>query len=122
MTVCEDHDVSEGVCDCCDRRYAVLFEIECSTCHYKATGIPNLCLLAETDLLAFLTDHGLNPPVPETREDAPGALANYEEEVLSLDPLRVDLTFTIDDDSITLTIDEDLSVVDVTRNKPPGAT
>jgi len=52
MAVCDDHDVSEGVCDHCDRRYAVLFEVECSTCHYSSSGIPNLCLLAETELLA----------------------------------------------------------------------
>ena len=122
VTVCEEHDVSEGVCDCCDRRYAVLFEVECSTCHYNTSGIPNLCLLAETELLAFLTDHGLNPLVPETRERAPGALANYEEEVFSLDPFKAAFTFTIDDDGITLTIDEDVSVVNVTRNGAPDAT
>ena len=120
VTVCEDHDVSEGVCNHCDRRYTVLFEVECSTCHYKSNGIPNLCLLAKTELLAFLTDHGLNPLVPATQERAPGTLANYEEDVISTDPVRVALTFTVDDDALTLTIDEDVSVVDVTRTRQTG--
>ena len=119
VTVCEDHEASEGVCARCDRRYAVRFEVTCSTCHYSTGGIPNLCLLAETELLSFLTDHGLNPLVPETHERAPGTLANYEEDVLSTDPLRVALTFTVDDDALRLTIDEDVSVVDVTRDRTP---
>ncbi|WP_255196678.1 DUF7351 domain-containing protein [Halorarius litoreus] len=116
MTVCEDH-ATEGVCAHCDRRYAALFEVECSTCHYSSSGIPNLCLLAETELLAFLTDHGLNPLVPETHERAPGALGDYEEDIRSTDPVVVALTFTVDDDALTLTIDEDVSVVDVTRER-----
>jgi len=117
VTVCEDHDVSDGVCDHCDRRYAVLFEVECATCPNSKSGIAIVSLLAETELWSFLTDHGMNPIVPETRERAPGMLANYGEEVRSLDPLRVDLTFTIDNDALTLTIDEDTSVVDVTRDR-----
>jgi len=117
VTVCEDHDASEGVCDHCDRRYAVLFENECTACHYNTSGIAIICLLAETELLSFLTDHGVNPLVPETRERAPGMLANYGEEIRSLDPLQVELTFTIDNDALTLTIDEDVSVADVTRDR-----
>ena len=117
VTVCENHDASEGVCDRCDRRYAVRFEVECAACHYDNSGIAVVCLLAETELLAFLTEYGMNPLVPETRERAPGMLANYGEEVRSLDPLRVALTFTVDDDALTLTIDDDVSVVDVTRDR-----
>jgi hypothetical protein len=121
VTVCEDHDASEGVCDHCDRRYAVLFEVECAACYYNASGIAIICLLAETELWSFLTDYGMNPLVPETRKRAPGMLANYEEDIRSLDPLRVDLTFTIDDDALTLTIDEDVSVVDATRDRGSGS-
>ena len=121
VTVYRDHDGSEDVCDHCDRRYAVLFAAECSTCHYSTNGIPNICLLAETDLLAFLIDHGLNPLVPKTRERAPGALANYEEDVLSTDPVRVALTFTVDDDALTLTIDENVYIVDVGRDRVSGS-
>lgn len=117
VTVCEDHEASDGVCDYCDRRYAVLFEVECAACHYTNSGIAIVGLLAETELLSFLTDHGMNPLIPETRERAPGMLANYREEVRSLDPLRVALTFTVENDALTLTIDEDVSVIDVTRDR-----
>jgi DNA-binding transcriptional ArsR family regulator len=116
VTVCDDHPVSEGVCDHCDRRYAVLFEVECASCPFNKEGIAIACLLGKTELLSFLTDHGMNPLVPETRERAPGALANYEEKVHSLDPFEAEFTFTIDDDALRLTIDENMSVVDVTRD------
>ena len=115
VRVCEDHDVSEGVCDHCDRRYAVLFEAECASCHYSTSGIPNICLLGRTELLSFVTDHGANPLLPETHDVAPGALANYEEEILSHDPFEAALSFTIRDETLTLTVDEDVSIVDATR-------
>ncbi|WP_276253064.1 winged helix-turn-helix domain-containing protein [Halomontanus rarus] len=122
VTVCEDHDDSEGVCDHCGRRYAVLFEVECATCPNSKTGIPIVCLLAETELLSFVTDHGGNPLMPETYDIGPGALANYEENVLSLDPFIAEITFTIEDEALTVTIDENVSVVDVERNRTSGPT
>ena len=113
VTVCKDHDVSGGVCDQCDRRYAVLFEVECAQCHYNKEGIALTCLLAKTELLSFFTDHGLNPLVPETHDQISESPANYEEEVLSVDPFKAKFTFTADDDALALTIDENVSVVEV---------
>jgi len=116
-TVCEDHDGTDGICDHCDRRYAVRFEVECATCHYNERGIAPACLLGTTELLSFLTDHGGNPLMPDTYDVAPGAVATYGEDVRSVEPLEAAFTFTIGDDSITLTIDEDVSIVDVTRER-----
>lgn len=117
LSVCENHSASTGVCDDCERRYAVLFEIECGTCHYATSGIPIICLLSETELLSFVTDHGANPLRPETQEVAPGALANYGEEVRSLDPLEVALSFTIRDETLTLVVDDDVSVIEAHRER-----
>jgi DNA-binding transcriptional ArsR family regulator len=113
VAVCGEHDASDEVCDHCDRRYAVLFEVECSQCHYSKEGIALAALLAKTELLSFLTDHGLNPLIPETRDRISESPANYEEDVLSIDPFRTTFTFTAGDDALALTIDEDVSVVDV---------
>jgi hypothetical protein len=76
--------------------------------------------MAKTELLSFLTDHGGNPLIPDTFDVGPGAVANYEEDVRSLDPFEAAFTFTIDGDSITLTIDEDVSVVDMERGRVSG--
>ena len=115
VTVCESHDGSDGVCEQCGRRYAARFEVECGTCHYASSGLPIISLLAETELLSFVTDHGANPLLPETHDIAPGALADYDEEVRSLDPLEVALSFTIRNETLTLVVDENGTVVAATR-------
>lgn len=115
VSVCEDHDSSRGVCEQCGRRYAALFEVECRACQYASSGIPIICLLAETELLSFVTDHGANPLLPETHDIAQGALADYDEEVRSVEPVEVALSFTIRDETLTLVVDESGSVVDATR-------
>jgi hypothetical protein len=63
-------------------------------------------------LLSFLTSHGVNPlpPTPEFYE----VVANYEEEILSADSLEMRFTFTMGEDSIRLTVDDDLVVIDST--------
>ncbi len=117
VTVCADHDVSGEVCERCGRRHAVLFEVDCVSCPNSKSGIAIVCLLASTELLSFVTDHGANPLIPETYEVAPGALADYEEEVRSVDPFRGTFTFTVEDERLTLTVDEHVSIVDAERKR-----
>ena len=40
---------------------------------------------------------------------------NYDEEVRSVDPFEARFTFTAGDEALTLTVDDDLSVVDAIR-------
>ena len=113
VEVCENHDTGTGVCDECERRYAVKFNLYCANCNYSPNSIAPGVLLANTELLAFLTAHGINPFAPDSLNRASQALAQYDEEIVSTDPFEVRLTFTVEGDSITLTLDDDLSVVDV---------
>jgi hypothetical protein len=117
VDVCENHDADAGVCDECERRYALMFDLYCPNCDYDPNSIAPGILLANTELLAFLTTRGINPFAPESLNRASRALAQYDEEVVSTDPLEARLTFTADGDSITLTLDEDLSVVEVTEGE-----
>ena len=116
VLVCEDHEVVDGYCDRCDRRYAVRFSINCRNCHYTIHRLATEYLLARTEVLAFLTTHGINPLVPENLDRALAAVTDYEEQLLSTDPFEARFTITVDGASITLTVDEALSVTDVTRN------
>lgn len=115
MTVCEDHDGSIGTCERCDRRYAVQRSVECTNCIYESEGNVGGQLLSNTELLAFFTTHGLNPLTPETYDRAMEVMFTFKEEVISASPFRGRYTYNIDGDSITLTVDEDLSVVGVER-------
>jgi hypothetical protein len=85
--------------------------------NYEFNAIAPGCLLDTTELLAFLTEHGINPVSQDTLGTALETLGNYDEEVVSADPFEARLTFTADGESITLTLDDDLSVSNVTRSQ-----
>ena len=119
VDVCENHDADAGVCDECERRYALMFDLYCPNCDYDPNSIAPGILLANTELLAFLTTHGINPFAPDSLNRTSQAIAQYDEEVVSTEPFEARLTFTADGDSITLTLDEDLSIVEVTEGAAP---
>ncbi len=110
LRVCENHDAGPGLCDACDRRLAVWVQYECTNCTYDQAYPMVMALLDVPALLAFVGDHGLNTT---TRGIEWGW--DYDEAILSSDPFKGQFTFSIDGDSITLTVDENIQVVDVQR-------
>lgn len=118
-TVCEDHEARNGLCDRCGSLHAVQFRGTCTNCPHVQEGVLVNRLFEDTEFLAFLTTRGLNPirSPPEFIR----VLQTCEEEVLSTDPFEARFTFTIDGDSITLTVDDALMVVDVTE-RPAAET
>ncbi|MEF8813877.1 MAG: hypothetical protein V5A55_08665 [Halovenus sp.] len=61
--------------------------------------------------MAFLLEHGIDPVAPG--DFHPYAAA--EKTALSHEPFEAKDTFTVDDDTLTLTVEADLSVVAVSR-------
>lgn len=122
VDVCETHEADDGVCDACDRRYAIRFELYCPNCNYSPNSIAPGVVLANTEFLAFLTSHDINPFAPDSINRVSRVIAQYDEEVVSTDPFEARLTFTADGDAITVTLDDDLSVIEVThgRGDEPG--
>jgi DNA-binding HxlR family transcriptional regulator len=114
MTVCEDHEYSEGACDSCGRQYAAYIRAECVNCINSMQGIVPGVLLGTTELQAFLAGHGVNIVAPDAIGRAIRVVGNYDEEVVSTDPFEVRFTFTAGEEALTVTIDEELEVVDAT--------
>jgi hypothetical protein len=114
--VCDDHDASDGLCPACESVFAVATNIACTNCIFEGGGAAALGLLSETELLTFLTEHGLNPIAPDSIRALNGVHSDYDEEILQHDPLRARFTFRIGDDWLSLTVDEALTVVDSERN------
>lgn len=112
--ICRNHDAGDGRCDTCDNRYGVMYRARCTNCVYDLESVYSNKLLTNLELRAFLIDHGLNPLHPQ-REAFLELFHHYDEEVHSVEPLAVTFTFTGDDESIRLTIDDSLDVVDVER-------
>lgn len=115
LRICETHDGDEGACPECNCRYAVTYVHDCTNCNYRQQSQFGWRLLAKTDVLNFLTDHGINPIAPESSMAMRAVLDRYEEDVVTTDPFRGRFTFTIDGDALTLTVDDDLTVVEATR-------
>ena len=119
VDVCEQHD-ADGVCEECDRRFAVHVTFRCSNCIYERSGAFGVKLTTNNDLLAFLTARGVNPITPSPRP-IESVILDYDEEVLSFDPFEARFTFTVDGEALTLTVDDDLSVVEVDGGQAPGS-
>ena len=117
VTICENHDDTDDACDSCSRNYAVHFHTSCTNCINDWSGIVPGLLLGNTEFQAFLTGHGINLTTPEAMDRAMRTFGNYDEEIISTDPFEARFTFTVDEDSLTLTVDDDLTVVDSTSHR-----
>ncbi len=108
--VCADHDAGEKFCEQCDHQFAVRVAVSCTNCTFSTRSPYPTHAVSNLDLIGFMADHGIDPFASNGFH-----LSAAKEEVLSVDPLEARYTFTADDESIALTVDEDLSVVDVSR-------
>lgn len=112
VQVCEDHP-DTGICEHCKRRHAVSVFSQCQTCLHEKGGMFQRFLLAEPEFRAFWDSRGIDL-FALSPEDA-HYFVGYDEEVLSIDPFKARFSFTADGDTLTLTVDDDLNVVDVTK-------
>lgn len=111
LDLCEDHDVSEGLCDTCGVRFQALAKLACTTCKTAVRGPSWAPVVSHPAVIAFFYDHGIEHV--HASWDAMERADNCQEELTSMDPVRMAFTFTADGDELTLTVDETLSVVDI---------
>jgi hypothetical protein len=90
--------------------------VNCTNCTFRTRSPFPTHALAEPELMGFMIDHGVDPFSPDGFH-----LSACEEEIRSTDPLKARYTFTANGDSLTLTVDGDLSVVETTRSRTPHA-
>lgn len=121
VDVCGEHTRSAGLCDVCGNLQATMLRTDCTNCNYSKEGLFSYRLFAETAMLDFITDNGLNPVDPDSPETFWGYFTPYEEEILSVEPFEARFTFGIEDDALTLTVDDELSVVEARRHDHSGS-
>lgn len=114
-SVCPDHDGDDGLCATCDNRYAVRVEVGCSNCIFRLNASLPSYLISNTDLMDFLTTHGLNPVSPDSPADVQRVVSDFEEEIRSVEPLDARITFTVEHETLTLMVDDDLCVRETQR-------
>lgn len=114
LEVCADHAPSDGLCPNCNRRFAALHRSSCTNCIDEAEVVMGSVLARNLEFRMFMIEHGLDPISPKSPEFR-RMFYNHSEEILSYDPPTLRFTFTIEDESISLTVDENIEVVEVER-------
>lgn len=113
INVCSNHDPgTTTLCPHCGRRHMAEVRIDCSTC--KRNVFPPLATIALTHpaVSSFYYDHGIDYRFASWET----VLRRTEvgEELLSEQPLRLRLSIPAADDTLQLTLDEEIRVLEIT--------
>lgn len=117
ITVCDDHDVSDGhVCRNCDSVNEIWATYECEHCGYTRTCLVWFKLMNHPAVISFYYEYGnIQESVPFrklTWENRP-YVKDISETVLSEDPLRIQVTIPFQGETLHVTVDDAINVVDV---------
>lgn len=107
VAACEDHDPAAGRCDSCDQRFGAMFRSECTNCIFEMQAPMVTYLAGQSDLIEFMMNLGISPL---SSEAFVFPLRTVEEEILSTEPFSANYTFTTEGDTLTLAVDDTLSV------------
>jgi hypothetical protein len=117
---CDGHVETKLVADLNDRLDSlsvsgVISSLRCSVCNnYYYSDLSSIALTTD-EVRRFLIDSGLEPPLVREWHDVTVA-ADESVTVVQNDPLRVEITFTVKDETIGATFDGDHRVVSSTRS------
>ena len=115
LLVCEDHD-PEGVCESCGRQFAAMALVSCRVCKNHHAAPPSTVVVHHPAVIAFYYERGIDvhydlTDVESVRQRA-DLVAEHEQEVVSTDPPRVEVTIRHEGDERQLTLDGELAVVE----------
>lgn len=110
VDICEDHDPTDVSCRECGNVHAIHIEGRCTNCFHEMSGIFGNYLMGTPELLAFVAEQGLDPISEGIKWGT-----KWGEEILSRDPFEARFTTDVGDERVSITVGDDLSVVDVTR-------
>ena len=114
VQVCGDHDPADEGCEACGNRQPTMLEWRCTNCIFDGRGDIGILLYSHPAVQAFQVGHGEDLVAPAGSESP---LANQVQEVASVDPFSARVTYRYDGETLTMAIDEDLTVVEVTEQR-----
>lgn len=118
--VCEEH-AAEGVCDACGFTSPVRIHWVCSVCKYRGGSSPAGAMISHPTVVSFYHDHGVEVGYGindfEQAKQVLRLMRAHEDELVSTDPLRVVVTVTQGDETLRLTLDESMAVIETERGR-----
>lgn len=124
MDVCDDHEIRDGErCPACGRMNAISAKEVCQMCKSSGHGSPGIKTLLHPAVVSFLYEHGIEAGFSSTTDvdDVITLLelvTDFEEEVVSTDPLRVQVRVSQGDAELGVLLDRNMSVLEVTERSP----
>jgi hypothetical protein len=116
IDICDDHRPDWDAyqfCDRCGSIFWMLVSHTCERCKYQ-WRMPTLFYPSrQPAVIAFFYEHGIAFDLATYEQRT--LLLDFEEELVSRDPLRIEISITLDDDTLRLTFDGRMDVVDVSR-------
>lgn len=116
IDICENHHPNwdkHQFCEACGSIFRMLAKHVCDVCNYS-WKLPTLFYPSRHPAVtAFYYNHGIEFDL--ARHEQRNLILDYREKLLSEDPLRIQITIPLEDDELTLTFDEQMTVVDVVQ-------
>lgn len=118
LVCCQNHEPAGG-CAHCGRKFAVWAHFRCQVCKRANALSPKTLALFHPAVVAFYHDHGVSVRIHADHLDRARRLFehmhDHEMELVATTPPEVAVTVSMDDETIRLTFDETVSVVDVSH-------
>lgn len=118
VSVCDDHDPGDdSTCQTCGTPHEVWAEQRCERCGLAKRLPVQFFVWGLAPVIGFFYDHGVNLLEP-SYEELDVCLETMYTVSVAEDPLRIQVTIDADGDELVLTLDDTMTVVEVTRHRP----
>jgi ribosomal protein S27AE len=113
LSVCDEHEPGlDGGCRACGTPFVAWGDLRCGSCRFAKRLPVELCVLALAPAIGFMYTQGINVLAPAL-DELFGVVQTRVSTAVTESPPGVVTTIDGDDDSLTVTLDEHLRVVDV---------
>ena len=114
VSICEEHDITDtDACRVCGTPAPVWAELRCDTCRFAKRLPIEVCAMGLTPVITFLYERGVDVLSPSYHD-----LAEAESlfrTTVTRDPLRITVSIRDDSDELSVTFDDELTVIDIAR-------
>lgn len=114
LEVCDDHHPSpdyDEVCESCGSIFWTEVINMCDICNSVWKMPIQFHLATHPEVVAFYHEHGIDSHLATYEHRS--SLLEYQEEMLSEDPLRIQTTIPLEDDELHVIVDEQVNVIGV---------
>lgn len=121
VSVCDDHETGDDpTCQTCDTPYEIWAEQRCDRCGLAKRLPVQFFVMGLAPVISFFYDHDINLLEPSYEELDVCIHTMYTVSV-EHEPLRIHVTIEADGDELGLTLDDTMTLVDVTRRRSESA-